>query len=87
MDKKLRILFLPKWYPNRFDPMPGLFIQRQAESISENCDVAVLSVHPVLHAPNKYEIDVAWETGVFTVRVYYNAGNGRSFFSRMTSAL
>ncbi len=71
MSNRLKILFLPRWYPNRFDPMPGLFFQRQAEVLVDSCEVAVLSVHPGKDVPNRYELDMAWENGVFAVRVYY----------------
>lgn len=70
-SNRLKILFLPRWYPNRFDPMPGLFFRHQAESLVDSCEVAVLSVHPGVDVPNKYEIDIAWESGVFVIRVYY----------------
>jgi glycosyltransferase involved in cell wall biosynthesis len=71
LSKRLNILFLPRWYPHRYDPMPGLFIQRQAEAVSSFCDVAVLYVHPDEQAVNRYEIDFANENGVKVVRVYY----------------
>src|ERR1035437_5776795 len=71
LSKRLKILFLPRWYPHRYDPMPGLFIQRQAEAVSSFCDVAVLYVHADEHAANRYEIDFAEENGIRVVRVYY----------------
>jgi glycosyltransferase involved in cell wall biosynthesis len=67
----LNILFLPRWYPHRYDPMPGLFIQRQAEAIAANYRVVVLYVHPDPDCPSEFEIDVASENGVTIVRVYY----------------
>jgi glycosyltransferase involved in cell wall biosynthesis len=71
LSKRLKILFLPRWYPHRYDPMPGLFIQRQAEVMSSYCDMAVLYIHADEHASNRYEIDFAGENGVRVVRVYY----------------
>ena len=71
MEKRLNILFLPRWYPHRYDPMPGLFIQRQAEAICLSCNVAVLYVHADRHAGKRYETDFAEENGVKVVRVYY----------------
>jgi glycosyltransferase involved in cell wall biosynthesis len=71
LDKRLNILFLPRWYPHRYDPMPGLFIKRQAEAISSSCNVAVLYVHADENAVNRYEIDFAEENRVRVVRVYY----------------
>jgi len=71
LNKRLNILFLPRWYPHRYDPMPGLFIQKQAEAISSFCNVAVLYVHADQHTFNRYEIDFGEERGVKVVRVYY----------------
>jgi len=71
MSNRPNILFLPRWYPHRYDPMPGLFIQRQAEAVAAHCNVAVLYVHADEHAVNNYEIDFADENGVHVIRVYY----------------
>jgi glycosyltransferase involved in cell wall biosynthesis len=70
-ENQPQILFLPRWYPHRYDPMPGLFVKRQADAISRFCDVAVLYVHEDVHCPNKFEIDVTDEERVKVVRVYY----------------
>ena len=70
-ETRPRILFLPRWYPHRHDPMPGLFVKRQAEAVSQFCDVAVLYVHEEPDCPNKYEVDFAEEEQVVVVRVYY----------------
>lgn len=40
----MKILFLTKWYPNKFDPQLGVFVQKHAEAASLFCDVAVLYV-------------------------------------------
>lgn len=67
----LNILFLPRWYPHRYDPMPGLFIRRQAEALAEEHHVAVLYVHPDPDCPNEFEIDYAEEADVVVIRVYF----------------
>ncbi|MEI7663204.1 MAG: glycosyltransferase [Bacteroidota bacterium] len=71
MERKIRVLFLPKWYPNRYDPMPGLFIRRQAEALTPYCDVAVIYVHPDPDCPNKYEAEFSEENEVRVLRLYY----------------
>jgi glycosyltransferase involved in cell wall biosynthesis len=71
LSRRLHILFLPRWYPHRYDPMPGLFIQRQAEALTSVCEVAVLYVHADNTVSNRYEIDIAEENKVHVVRVYY----------------
>lgn len=75
MNHKLRVLFLPKWYPHRYDPMPGLFIQRQAEALTPFCDVAVIYVHPDPDCPNGYEVDFNEENKVRVLRVYFRTLN------------
>ena len=81
MNHKIRVLFLPKWYPNRYDPMPGLFIQRQAESLTPFCDVAVIYVHPDPDCPNKFEADFSEENEVRVLRVYYKVSNRAASFA------
>ncbi len=76
MDHKIRVLFLPRWYPHRQDPMPGLFIQRQAEALTPFCDVAVLYVHAENHCPNKLEVEFAEENKVRVMRIYYQIPSG-----------
>lgn len=44
-EKKIKVLFLSAWYPNRYDAMAGLFVRKHAEAVSLYCDVTVLYVH------------------------------------------
>lgn len=77
-DKTLHVLYLPRWYPHRYDPMPGLFIERHARSVAQHCSVSVLYVHadaPALR--EKYEIVTARDEELFQVRIYYRtSGSG-----------
>ncbi|MDO9254426.1 MAG: glycosyltransferase [Bacteroidales bacterium] len=71
MKNPSKILFLARWYPDRYDPMMGLFIKRHAEVAAGFADVAVLYLRA---APDKtigYEIDHKVETGIATTIVYY----------------
>ena len=71
MSTSPNILFLARWYPDRYDPMPGLFIKRHAEVAAEFAQVAVLYLRA---APEKHlgiEVVQSVENGVFTVKVYY----------------
>ena len=72
-DKK-KVLFLPRWYPNRFDPMPGLFIQRHAASVSEYFEVTVLSVHQNFeNGIVPYEMEVSRQYGILEISIYTKA--------------
>jgi glycosyltransferase involved in cell wall biosynthesis len=68
---KTKVLFLSAWYPNRYDPMPGLFVKRHAELMTDNFEVAVLHAIAIESAKQPYEIDIITEDQIFTVRVYY----------------
>ena len=68
---RLKVLFLPRWYPNRADPMPGLFIERHAEAVSKIADVAVVFVKSLPGLPNRFEFETIKENGVFTIRAYF----------------
>ncbi len=73
MANRLKVLYLARWYPNRYDPMPGLFIQRHAEAANTCCDVGVVYTHQVDNSllGNTYETDFTIENGVPTAKVYY----------------
>lgn len=72
-DKKLKVLYLTRWYPNRIDPMPGLFIQRHAEAANRFCNVGVVYVHSLEFDKNilKYEVEYSLINQVPTIKVYY----------------
>jgi len=44
MSKKLNILFLASWYPNKVTPKNGNFIQKHAEAIAAHCTVFALHI-------------------------------------------
>ncbi|PLX11308.1 MAG: hypothetical protein C0598_08465 [Marinilabiliales bacterium] len=74
IKNKLNVLYLSRWYPNRYDPMPGLFIQRHAEAAALNCNIGVVYVHPSEEkTTQKFEVIEDDINGVPTVMVYYKA--------------
>lgn len=77
-EKKLTVLFLARWYPNRYDPMPGLFIQRHAEAANRDCNVGVVYTHVIENdSVNKvYDLDVNVINDVPTAKVYYQNPKG-----------
>ena len=77
----MKIVFLARWYPHKYDPMFGLFVQRHAEAVALFNDVTAIYVHPDENATSTYEIDRSNENGVDTIRVYYKKTN------KFTSAL
>lgn len=67
------ILFLPRWYPHRYDPMMGLFVQRHAISVLQHNEVSVIYIHPT-DGISHFEIDIQKNFGLYEIRVYYPKG-------------
>ena len=69
-EKRLNILFLASWYPNKAEPQAGNFVQSPAQSVAQNYRVCALHV---LSVPGKkdYEVETNWGEGVFEVIVYF----------------
>ncbi|MBP6977210.1 MAG: glycosyltransferase [Bacteroidales bacterium] len=71
----LHILFLARWYPNRFDPMLGLFVRNHALMASSFATVSVVYVQPVNSNLHKTTIDYKDDQGIRTWCVYYPASS------------
>ena len=70
--KNIKVLYLARWYPNRYDPMPGLFIQRHAESAAKYCKVGVVYTHNFNDKSGEiYDTEFGTINGVPTAKVYY----------------
>src|SRR5436190_20994487 len=52
-SRKLKILFITKWYPDKFDPQTGVFIKKHAAAVALYCDTTLLYItqDPSLHSP------------------------------------
>lgn len=69
---KLKVLYLPRWYPNRYDPMPGLFIERHARAAARWVEVAVLYLHQDDRLTGKrYETEVFSDDELLQIKLYY----------------
>ena len=69
-EKKINVLFLASWYPNKLEPQNGNFIQRHAEAVSTLCNIASLYVISS-HDEDDYKVEKQWNNNVFEVVVYY----------------
>src|ERR1700739_3244324 len=65
--KKLQVLYISSWYPNKAKPLLGVFIKRHAQALVNECDIASLYVY----ADESEGIEETEEDGVYTVRVVY----------------
>ncbi len=70
MTKK-HILFLPRWYTYKDDPMFGLFVKNHALAVKNFYEVSILFAHPVDQQREVYHVDVSEEEGLYTVRIFY----------------
>ena len=80
-NERKHIVFLARWYPHRYDPMFGLFVQRHAEAAALYNDISVVYVHPDDNV-NKYEIiNESSSTDainrVCTIRIYYKKSKSK----------
>ncbi len=71
MERKLNVLFLSSWYPNKLDSHLGNFVQRHAEAVALLNHVEVLYAVGDRHQKQKYVLDSEEIRGVHTYIVYY----------------
>ncbi len=73
-SKNIKVLYLARWYPHRYDSMLGLFVHRHAVAANRYCTVGTVYTHvDAAKAMAGFEVDYQIEDGVKVVRVYYNA--------------
>ncbi|MFT6815808.1 MAG: glycosyltransferase involved in cell wall biosynthesis [Sphingobacteriales bacterium] len=76
-DKKIKVLFFPAWYPTKYDPMAGLFVQNHAKAVSNFCDVAVLYAQPIIDLKDSQKISIENYQKFNEVRVFYRKSNSK----------
>lgn len=75
--ERIKVLYLPRWYPNRYDPMPGLFIERHGRAASAHVEVSVLYVHADSNLNHgKFDIVTRRDEQLCEVRIYYPSSKG-----------
>jgi len=76
-QQRFKILFLPRWYPSKIDPMPGLFIEQHAITASRFANVAVLALIP---SKDQTEIEFERREHLLTLRYYFKQGQTNFLF-------
>jgi glycosyltransferase involved in cell wall biosynthesis len=71
--KRLKILFLPAWYPSEVNPVAGIFIKEHAKAASLYNDIVVIYAYPDPYPkPRKfYQVTENVEDGIRTIRIRY----------------
>ena len=67
----MKVLFLARWYPNKYDSMFGLFIERHALAVSKYCDIRVIYIHADELCEQKYNYEFEADKNIKVLRVYY----------------
>jgi glycosyltransferase involved in cell wall biosynthesis len=66
----IKVLFISQLYPNRYDPMYGLFVQKHAQAVSLYNEVKVLYVYPDENI-NTFQIEEKSHLNLSELIVYY----------------
>lgn len=93
IQRKLKILFLTRWYPNKTNIQLAVFIQKHAAAAARYCDVALLNIVGTEDQKDDYEISSANQNGFEEVIVYYRTvkpfflaiDKARNFFRYLTA--
>jgi len=82
----IHVLFWPGWwYPNRTDPLGGIFIKKHAEAVSRYCDVSVLYITPDPGLKEKkYDLNYSIENNLRTLRFYYRPSSHLPLISKIS---
>ncbi|MDB5257487.1 MAG: hypothetical protein JWM14_2182 [Chitinophagaceae bacterium] len=70
-NKKLIVFHIPKWYPNRYDSLLGIFVKRHILSTIPDTVPVVIHVMASQGSEHWYEVEESIEDGIQTYRSYY----------------
>ncbi|HEY8401392.1 MAG TPA: glycosyltransferase [Cytophagaceae bacterium] len=71
MDKRLKILFVSKWFPHREIPFSGVFVLRHAKAVARFSSVYILDARPLKKVSGLIEKNKKVEDGVVILQYYY----------------
>jgi len=71
-EKRLKILFIPAWYPSKQNLVAGIFIKEHAKAVALFNEIVVLYSEGIDHSiKNFYKIENNIEDGIRTLRLHY----------------
>lgn len=79
-EQKKHILFFPRWYPNRYDPMWGLFVKKHAQAASIKNNISVLYLEAVDEGIDSDEIVEETDGEIDTLYIYYSKPRNRILY-------
>lgn len=71
---KMKILHLAKWYPNREEPLLGIFVQKHIQSVQKYSDNKVINIYQTDSKNKNIERVVKQINGVEEIIFYYKKG-------------
>lgn len=72
-NRKLNILFISSWYPNKLAPLNGIFVKRHAAALAEMCNMSAIFIR----SGESFSIEETVEDGIYTLRGYYKNPAGK----------
>jgi len=85
---KMHVMFLPRWYPDRYDPMLGLFVRRHAEAAALFNRISVVYVSPSQSATDGwFETVRTEEPNLLTYNIYYRKFKGNKLLQKLFNNL
>jgi glycosyltransferase involved in cell wall biosynthesis len=84
MNERLKILWLPAWYPSKIDFLNGDFVQRHACAVSMYADVIILFAIKDTSLFNvSIKVDIEEENGLFVYKGYYNTSTKNGILKKI----
>ncbi len=71
VKKRIKVLFISKWFMNRHDPQLGVFIRKHATAAALYCDVALLCVMSDAEQKKLIEVEAKEEFNIRSFVVYF----------------
>jgi glycosyltransferase involved in cell wall biosynthesis len=76
-EKKIRVLFITKWYPNQEDPQLAIFVKKHALAVARFADVSLLYISPFNPALQVTDFYISEEKNVRQYFLYYRKSSVR----------
>lgn len=87
MERKIKVLWLPAWFPSEQDFLNGDFIERHAQAVSKYAEVTILYVfRDVTLKNNKYNIQLEKNGDLTIYRAFYNCTNKWNWIGKLYSS-